>query len=78
MGLVIHNSRPDVSPRGIGRESNLDTFSGTFSDERPPPQPGHSGGGSDWMLPASAGWIVAAFAGLLLYALLSRRRLSGD
>lgn len=78
VGLVIHNSRPDVSPRGSGRESNLDTFSGTFSDERPPQRPGHSGGGSDWTLPASAGWIAAAFAGLLLYARLSRRRLSRD
>ena len=78
VGLVIHNSRPDASPRGMGRDGNLDTFSGTFPDERPPPRPVDSGGGSDWTLPASAGWIAAAFAGLLLYARLSRRRLSGD
>jgi hypothetical protein len=78
VGLVIHNSRPGVSPRGMGRDSNLATFSGTFPDERHPPLPTDRGGSSsDWTLPASMGWIAAGFAGLLIYARLRWRRLSG-
>jgi hypothetical protein len=74
VGLVIHNTRPGVSPRGSGRDGNLATFSGTFPDER---RPADTHGSSDWTLPLAAGWIAAAFAGLLLYARFRWRRLAG-
>ena len=77
VGLVIHNSRPGASPRGSGRDSNLRTFSGTFPDERRSLGSAGGGGGSDWILPVSMGWIGGAFAGLLIFARLRWRRLSG-
>jgi hypothetical protein len=77
VGLVIHNSRPGATPRGEGRERNLATFSGTFQDERRPSQATAGGGGSDWTVPVSTAWIAGAFAGLLIFARLRWRRLSG-
>jgi hypothetical protein len=77
VGLVIHNSRPGVAPRGSGRDRNLATFSGAFPDERRRNTPANDGGGSGWVLPLAAGWIAAALGGLVLYALSRRRRLSG-
>jgi hypothetical protein len=76
VGLVIHNSRPGVAPRGSGRDRNLATFTGAFPDER---QNGRRAdeGGSDWVLPVAAGWLAAALAGLTFYALSRRRRPSG-
>jgi hypothetical protein len=35
-GLVIHNTTPNATPRGSGRERNLKTFSGHFADELKP------------------------------------------
>jgi hypothetical protein len=32
-GLVIHNTTPNATPRGSGRERNLATFPGHFADE---------------------------------------------
>jgi hypothetical protein len=76
VGLVIHNSRPGVAPRGSGRDRNLATFTGAFPDER---QNGRRAeeGGRDWVLPVAIGWLAAALAGLTFYALSRRRRPSG-
>ena len=76
VGLVIHNSRPGVSPRGSGRDGDLATFSGAFPDERGRTRPTGSGGRRDWILPLALAWIGAWFAGLLLYVLSRRWRLS--
>jgi hypothetical protein len=76
VGLVIHNSRPGVAPRGSGADRNLATFSGRFPDEVAQPTDGNAGDGSGWLIWAAMGWVGVAFAGLIAYA-ASRRRVVG-
>jgi hypothetical protein len=68
-GLVIHNTTPNATPRGAGRERNLATFPGHFADEL-------KAGRDSWLvrlaLPLAA--VLLAGAGLVAAAAFVIRR----